>query len=557
MTEDENSPSASSSSGGVRQRRTASAASGSSSSQQQADDHPQPQQQPRLQERVGGYSDDESGADDGGVGSNSSSDNEGSGGPGPDRDLSPLEVDKLVQLQDMTGIDDLQVCRALLESKEWDLEATVMSHMNIPTASEQRREEERNRPLNPLPEVPNARMALNNTARVRALQQGAAGGREGGVWARLFDWGFFLLMLPVTVPYRFASTAFSGIYSIVAVIFGLPALPGGAGGRRPAVGHAGDPTGDVRLFKENFESKYGAVHPAFHPGAYSQVLDEAKRELKFLLVYLHCSEHQDADRFCSRTLSSSVVVDFVSANGILFWGCSVDTSEGYRVSQALRESTYPFLAVIVLRQNRMMVVGRVEGHVEAEPLVLRLEALVRDNEAYIVAARTDREERSRNQSIREEQDRAFQDTLRQDQEKERKRTEEAEKKRKEEEEEERIEREEVKRKENIRKRKIDLASEIPEEPEAGSADVVRVLVKLPGGQRLERRFLKSHSLKYLYFYVFCHPESPDEFAITTNFPKKVIECCPLGEGGTTENPPSFEEAGLGTSTMLFVNDLEA
>ena len=57
----------------------------------------------------------------------------------------------------------------------------------------------------------------------------------------------------------------------------------------------------------------------------------------------------------------------------------------------------------------------VEGHVAAEPLIERLEALFRDNEAFIVAARHDREERNMNQYIREEQDRAFQETLRQDQ----------------------------------------------------------------------------------------------------------------------------------------------
>jgi FAS-associated factor 2 len=31
------------------------------------------------------------------------------------------------------------------------------------------------------------------------------------------------------------------------------------------------------------------------------------------------------------------------------------------VSQALRENTYPFLALIVLRQNKMTVVARIEG----------------------------------------------------------------------------------------------------------------------------------------------------------------------------------------------------
>jgi FAS-associated factor 2 len=508
MTEDENAPSGS---GGVRQRRGAE-----SQPQEGAPLPPQP--------RVNGFSEDDD--EDGRV-------------------LNPDELDKLAQLQDLTGIDDSEVCRALLESKEWDLEATVREHMNLPSQPPERRSVPE-RPINPLPEVPNARVALHNHA--RRNRRGEAG---GGIMSRLFDWGFFLLLLPVTVPYRVASIAFRGIYSIAAVIFGLPALGGAAGRGRRAVGQGTDPVADIRLFRESFEIKYGPVHPAFHPGSYSQVIDEAKRELSFLVVYLHCADHQDVERFCSGTLTNSGLVDFVTDNNILFWGCSVDTGEGYRVSQALRESTYPFLAVIVLRQNRMMVVGRVEGHIEAAPLVQKLEAVVRENEAYVVAARHERLERSQNQNIREEQDRAFQETLRQDQEKERKRIEEEEAKKREEDETLRMDREEKQRKDLIQRRKVELASEVPEEPEAGHSDSVRVLVKLPGGQRLERRFLKSHSLKYLYYYVFCHPESPDEFDITTNFPKKVLQCRP------EQDPTSFEEAGLGTSTMLFVNDLEA
>jgi len=469
---------------------------------------------------------------------------EGAGGSSSDRDLSPQEVEKLVQMQEVTGIDDLQICRALLESKDWDLEATVMEHMGIPRESVRERAAPRQQSPNPLPEVPNARSALQ-ARRPNRVQ------RNQGWAAYAFDWGFYLLLLPVTVPYRIASTAFAGCYSIVAYFFGLPALPGGLGGRRPPVGRTVDPAADVRSFRESFESKYGATHPTFHAGSYSQALDEAKKELKFLLVYLHCADHQDADAFCSSTLASPALADFVAGNNALFWGCSVDTQEGYRVSLALRESTYPFLAVIVLRQNKMMVVGRVEGHVAAEPLIERLEALFRDNEAFIVAARHDREERNMNQYIREEQDRAFQETLRQDQEKERKKKEEEEQKKREEEEQLRLEREEAEKKEQIKRMKVELASEVPEEPPAGEADVVRVLVKLPGGQRLERRFRQSHSLKHLYFYVFCHPESPDSFDITTNFPRTVLRCRP------EQDPPTFEEAGLGRSVMLFVNDLDA
>ena len=104
-----------------------------------------------------------------------------------------------------------------------------MEHMGIPRESVRERAAPRQQNPNPLPEVPNARSALQ-ARRPNRVQ------RNQGWAAYAFDWGFYLLLLPVTVPYRIASTAFAGCYSIVAYFFGLPALPGGLGGRRPPVG---------------------------------------------------------------------------------------------------------------------------------------------------------------------------------------------------------------------------------------------------------------------------------------------------------------------------------
>ena len=105
--------------------------------------------------------------------------------------------------------------------------------------------------------------------------------------------------------------------------------------------------------------------------------------------------------------------------------------------------------------------------------------------------------------------------------------------------------------------------------------VSRIVIKLPGGQRLERRFRRNRdTLEHLFLYVFCHPDSPDDFDITTNFPRKVLPCKPkhffqsIGIDGenSEEEPASPEdeessktlaEAGVGKSEMLFVNDLEA
>jgi FAS-associated factor 2 len=58
------------------------------------------------------------------------------------------------------------------------------------------------------------------------------------------------------------------------------------------------PLEDVLKFKEDFERKYGGVHPTLYQGSYSQAIEEAKTEMKSLLVYLHSSEHEDAEQFC-------------------------------------------------------------------------------------------------------------------------------------------------------------------------------------------------------------------------------------------------------------------
>ena len=114
--------------------------------------------------------------------------------------------------------------------------------------------------------------------------------------------------------------------------------------------------------------------------------------------------------------------------------------------------------------------------------------------------------RNLDREIRNQQEAEYAETLRRDQEREERLREQAELERREEEERETLRREELEKKDNIVRMKVELASEIPEEPEPEVENVVRVCIKLPGGQRLDRRFLLSHSLKHIYYFVFCHPD---------------------------------------------------
>jgi FAS-associated factor 2 len=202
----------------------------------------------------------------------------------------------------------------------------------------------------------------------------------------------------------------------------------------------------------------------------------------------------------------------------------------------------------------------------------QLQKAIEDNERSLVLARLEQQERNMNQILREEQDQAYQESLKADQEKERRKQEE--KKRREDEEKSRKKQEvdEIRRREKLIQLKLGLADKIPKEPEPNEPDSIRILIKLPNGTRLERRFLKTDSIKYLYYFVFCHDQSPLQFQIITNFPRKELPgqpptlddlTCYKQDEKCEENldqdrvPPNFNEIGLRTNEMLFVHDLEA
>lgn len=136
-------------------------------------------------------------------------------------DLSPEKTEQLLQLQAITGIDDLEVNRALLESNGWNLEATVREHLGEAPASEQRRRSvDPSRPPPDLPMAPNAHHHRLARPDDRSL-----------FW-RLFSWGSYLFTLPVRLPYRVLSSVLTSLYGVGVAVLGFPPLQGGkcAGG---------------------------------------------------------------------------------------------------------------------------------------------------------------------------------------------------------------------------------------------------------------------------------------------------------------------------------------
>jgi len=189
----------------------------------------------------------------------------------------------------------------------------------------------------------------------------------------------------------------------------------------------------------------------------------------------------------------------------------------------------------------------------ADQLLQALHRVKDDNEMHLISARVERDERRLNQSLRDEQDAAYLESERQDREKAKRKQEELDKIKAEEDRLKQEEQDRLQELENQEKLKEQWRLEIPEEPAADHPDCVKILIKLPSSSRIERRFLKTHSLKYLYYFVFCHEDAPDNFDIVTNFPRKTLPCKPA----KGEEPPTFMDHGIVRSEMLFVHDHDA
>uniref|UniRef100_A0A8C6PE93 Fas associated factor family member 2 n=1 Tax=Nothobranchius furzeri TaxID=105023 RepID=A0A8C6PE93_NOTFU len=422
-------------------------------------------------------------------------------------------LENKLRRRDLTGLDSMDQCRRTLEQHNWNIEAAVQDRLNeqegVPSV------------FNPPPSRP----LQVNTADHRVYS--------------------YIVSRPqprVGLFYFFIFT----YYTLLDIFrFALRFI------RSDPRGRVTDPVGDVVSFIQSFEEKYGQAHPVFYQGTYSQALNDAKRELRYLLVYLHGDDHQDTDEFCRSTLCTEEVITFLNTR-MLFWACSTSKPEGYRVSQALRENTYPFLAMIMLKDRKMTVVGRLEGLIQPEELINQVTFIMDANQTYLMSERLEREERNQTQVLRQQQDEAYLASLRADQEKERKKREELEQKKQEEEKVRQSALAEERRRRTLEEEKERKSECLPPEPSADDPESVKIVFKLPNDTRVERRFLFAQSLTVIYDFLFSLKETPEKFQIVTNFPRRVLPCLPTAE---QPNPPTLKEAGLSRSEVVFVQDL--
>ncbi|KAF5729777.1 FAS-associated factor 2 [Tripterygium wilfordii] len=459
-------------------------------------------------------------------------------------------ADKLACFQAITGLEDPDLCTEILQAHDWDLQLAISSFSSGNS-----------------PEYPSlagtsggdASTTVQSNSEFRDVverpEPTAAG--PGLVWK--------LVTLPISVvsgslglisgAIGLGLWAAGGVLSYSFGMIGLgsnSARNGESSARLVSVSAAATEAMD---FVADFEREYGSRRPNFVSEGFMDALQRSRNSFKLLFVYLHSPDHPDTPVFCERTLCSEMLSAFVNENFVA-WGGNIRASEGFKMSNSLKASRFPFYAVVMPSTNqRIALLQQGEGPKSPEDMLTMLQKVLEESAPVLVAARLDTEERRNNIRLREEQDAAYRAALEADQARERQRREEqerlereaaeAERKRMEEEEaRERAEHEAAEREAALVKMREDKALSLGAEPEKGP-NVTQVLVRFPTGERKERRFHSSTTIQTLYDYVdSLGCLDAENYSLVSNFPRVVY--------GREKLTLSLKEAGLHPQASLFV-----
>lgn len=117
------------------------------------------------------------------------------------------------------------------------------------------------------------------------------------------------------------------------------------------------------------------------------------------------------------------MIEFIKEKNILVWGGNVRESESHKVSYALQATRYPFLALIALQTStgqsapKMTVIERMEGPCHREELVSQIEIAMERQGAVVNRLKNERSQREFERQLVKDQDYAYHQSLKADQEK--------------------------------------------------------------------------------------------------------------------------------------------
>lgn len=310
-------------------------------------------------------------------------------------------------------------------------------------------------------------------------------------------------------------------------------------------------------FARTLTNSYGSQLslPQFFEGTFTQALSAARRDLKLLVVFLHSEHARYSQSFCTDVLSNEFVRHVLDESFIL-WGGDVARLEAHQVAQVIRARQFPCFCVLLPASiDEIRVIGALHGQIIPDACTALLAACLEEMESHRSEILAQQLQHAEDRTLREQQDREYQEALEMDrrrQEEQQLQERELREARRLAEEEQRKQQEEIAAREakvrDIEERRRSKALSMKaEEPEAKS----RIALRLPTGQRVERKFVSSTTLAEIYSWAEClsylpeHEgkglEIPHQFTLKTSFPSREL----------TEMDKTIEELSLaGTNILL-------
>lgn len=253
-------------------------------------------------------------------------------------------ADKLAYFQAITGLEDPDLCTEILAAHGWDLELAISSFTSTSSSSNN-------------PTTDTATATATDTRRgddnLRSYQSEPPPPPPGLAWK--------LIKLPVSVisgslglitgAIGLGLWAAGGVLSYSLGFVGLgPSSSSSSSASAPLVSVSAATT-EAMEFVAAFERDYGTRRPNFVSEGFMDALQRSRNSFKLLFVYLHSPEHPDTPSFCQRTLCSEAFSAFVNQNFVC-WGGSIRASEGFKMSNSLKASRFPFCALVMAATNQ-------------------------------------------------------------------------------------------------------------------------------------------------------------------------------------------------------------
>mmetsp|Transcript_24902 Transcript_24902/g.48484 ORF Transcript_24902/g.48484 Transcript_24902/m.48484 type:complete len:475 (+) Transcript_24902:45-1469(+) len=291
-------------------------------------------------------------------------------------------------------------------------------------------------------------------------------------------------------------------------------------------------------FGRALNAAYGAELqlPVFFSGSFAQALQAARLDVKLLVVYLHSENAQHTQSFCTQVLSNDYVCTMLNEN-FLLWGGDILRVETHFVAQMMHARQYPcFCVLLPANDDEIRVIGALHGEVQVDAAVALLTTCLEEMDAHRAEIVARREQHAEDRSLREQQDREYQEALEMDRRREEQQQlleqEQRETQRLAEEqlrqEQEALSRIEAQQQELLERRQRQAAELAPESADA----TARISLRLPAGQRVQRKFATCATLKDVYAWADSAaylPENkgrdlmvPDRFVLKTSFPTKDL-----------------------------------